>query len=294
MCILDVVNVAESLHFDDLTIELLVTQGEPAVMRFIFESGGLWVFSSSLPDSLYVIDGQIQGIGRLPERILGDFTHYGRHNCDYGVIEAKTRSECIVIGRRQQFLEYKHMHEALTQLAYRLAQKHDETAQHCERISRLSLKVGRRLNLPPDMLYALKLGGYFHDTGKLQIPNSILDKPGPLSTSEWQLVQQHTKYGRRKILELGFDCFREIAMVIGQHHERIDGSGYPHGLISSEIHICASIVAVVDSFDAMTEKRPYNTVKTSFDALQEIQSLRGVTYHPEVVDAFTEVIRDDD
>jgi HD-GYP domain-containing protein (c-di-GMP phosphodiesterase class II) len=133
----------------------------------------------------------------------------------------------------------------------------------------------------------LEFGAYFHDVGKIHIPLSILNKPAKLEPSEWEVIKKHPIFGR-ELLDNTF--IKEAGVIVEQHHERIDGSGYPYGLSGDEVLIEASIVAVADTYDAMTTDRPYRQALPQEVALEEIRKYIGIHYSKEVVRAFVSAL----
>ena len=127
------------------------------------------------------------------------------------------------------------------------------------------------------------MAGVIHDLGKISIPAEILSKPGKISDSEFSLIKQHPKAGY-EILR-GIDFNWPVADVVLQHHERLDGSGYPHNLQKDEILIEARVLGVADVIEAMASHRPYRPALGIDDAFEEITMHRGILYDPDVVDA---------
>lgn len=154
-----------------------------------------------------------------------------------------------------------------------------------------ALKIGERLHLNYESLEKLTLAAMLHDIGKVKIPANILNKPGKLTSKEYDIVKKHPVYGFEMIHKLANPS---IANIILQHHERLDGSGYPYGLYENQILIEAKIIAISDSFDAMTEDRVYRKGSPPHVAFQEIESLSGVYYDNEVVEAFGEILYEGD
>jgi HD-GYP domain-containing protein (c-di-GMP phosphodiesterase class II) len=132
---------------------------------------------------------------------------------------------------------------------------------------------------------------YLHDIGKMSIPDAILTKPTKLSSIEWETMKRHPKLGADFVGRI--PDLSSAATGILYHHENWDGSGYPEGLSETNIPLVARIIRVVDSFDAMTNTRSYNRIKTKTEALNEIINYSGVHYDPEVVDVFSEIIRNE-
>ncbi len=151
------------------------------------------------------------------------------------------------------------------------------------RIQRLSYATGQELGLEPHRLYLLNYGAYLHDLGKVRIPLEILQKPAALTPDEWRVMKRHPTFGR-ELLEPTF--MKDVGPIVEQHHERFDGSGYPHGLAGEEVLLEAAIVAVADTYDAMTTDRVYRKALPPEVAFAEIDKYAGVHYPREVVAAF--------
>ena len=144
--------------------------------------------------------------------------------------------------------------------------------------------------MPEPELRTLRQAAELHDVGKLAIPEEILNKPGPLSDDEWEFVRRHTLIGER-ILGAA-PPLGEAGKLVRSTHEHWDGSGYPDGLASSEIPLGARIIAVCDSFDAMTSPRPYAKALSSEQAIRELFRSAGTQFDPDVVEAFAAVQAD--
>jgi putative nucleotidyltransferase with HDIG domain len=156
------------------------------------------------------------------------------------------------------------------------------TAGHQRRVTQLACAVARELGLSADRVAGLRVMGLLHDMGKVSIPAEILSKPGKLSDSEFGLIKSHTQAGYEIVKEIRFPW--PVAEVILQHHERLDGSGYPQGLTGPDITLEARILAVADVVEAMSSHRPYRQALGIEAALDEISTNRGILYDPEVVD----------
>ena len=157
------------------------------------------------------------------------------------------------------------------------------TAGHQRRVTRLACAVARELGLPADRVAGLRVIGLLHDMGKISVPAEILSKPGKLSDTEFAIIKSHAQAGYEIVKEIRFPW--PVAEVILQHHERLDGSGYPKGLTSPDIILEARILAVADVVEAMASHRPYRPALGIPAALEEITQKKGVLYDPEVVDA---------
>ncbi len=163
------------------------------------------------------------------------------------------------------------------------------TEGHADRMDELAEAIGRRMGLSSVELDRIALLCKFHDIGKVGIPDSILKKPGKLTEEEYKIMKNHAAIGERIALASGE--LKEIAHLIMKHHERHDGKGYPIGLKEMEIPIECQILSVVDTYDAMTNDRPYRKALSRETAIKEIVAYRGTQFSPKVVDAFLEVMQ---
>lgn len=166
------------------------------------------------------------------------------------------------------------------------------TYHHCARIRDYSIELWKRMNPKGEGVSILSAGSYFHDIGKLAIPLEILNKPGKLTIDEWKVIKMHTTLGAEMMRNHEVERLRKAAFIVEEHHERYDGKGYPYGLVGDQISIEASIVSVVDAFDAMTTNRVYRGAMTIEDAIQEIKDGKGAQFHPMVVDEFLAMLEE--
>lgn len=189
---------------------------------------------------------------------------------------------------KRKLLESHCVHHAVsTSLRSALHNKSLETEAHIERMVKLTRFIGSQMNLSASDLDCLELLAIMHDLGKVAIPDSILNKAGPLIDEEWVIMKRHPELGCR--IASAFPELASIADDILSHHERWDGTGYPRGLASDEIPLVARIVAVVDAFDAMTTERPYRSALSVEQALAEIRRCAGTQFDPAVVDTFIQL-----
>jgi putative nucleotidyltransferase with HDIG domain len=172
----------------------------------------------------------------------------------------------------------------LTALARAIDAKSAWTAGHSERVTQLALRIGHAMGLPTKSLEIMHRGGLLHDIGKIGTPTTILDKPGRLEPEEMQIMRDHVKIGVR-ILE-PIPCFREALPMITQHHEWLDGSGYPAGLAGENICLLARILAVADCYDAMVSDRPYRKGLPQAEALKILRQRSGTQFDPTVIEVF--------
>jgi putative nucleotidyltransferase with HDIG domain len=163
------------------------------------------------------------------------------------------------------------------------------TAGHSQRVRRVSLAIGRELRLPARQLGALATAALFHDIGKIGMPDSILTKPEKLDRTEAAIMREHVTRGAEIVSRIS--SLRESVPALRHHHERWDGLGYPDRLSGTDIPIESAIIAIADSWDAMTTNRPYAVALDVDQAMLQIQSGRGKQFNPAVVDAFLSVAR---
>ena len=177
---------------------------------------------------------------------------------------------------------------ALGRFAEQLARKDPLTAAHSARVGRLTAEMGRYLGWRSPRLERLALAAYLHDLGKLGLPTALLQRPAPLALPEWHRLTRHPREGRRLLEDtpLAF-----AAAVAEEHHERLNGSGYPAGLREGELTLEGQLVAVADTFDAITHGRPYQEPRSPQGALSEINRYSGVLFAREAVSALNAVTK---
>jgi len=175
-------------------------------------------------------------------------------------------------------------------LALALDARDPYTAGHSERVSALSLAIGRCLWLDETQLEVLRLGALLHDIGKIGISDHVLMKPGPLTAEEYEIIKQHPVVGAKILRSVPF--LEPHIPIVELHHERPDGKGYPHGLRSTEIPLVASIVHVADAFDAITRARAYRPARAASEGLRELWRHAGAQFDAEVVHALAKALPD--
>jgi PAS domain S-box-containing protein len=164
------------------------------------------------------------------------------------------------------------------------------TAGHQQRVAVLASAIARQMGLSGEAIHGVSLAASIHDLGKIRIPAEILSKPGRLNSIEYELVKGHVQTGFDIIKDIQFPL--PIAQMVLQHHERLDGSGYPQGLKDGQIQLEAKILAVADVVEAMSSHRPYRPGLGLDAALDEIAKYRGTLYEPAVVDSCIAVFRE--
>ena len=177
---------------------------------------------------------------------------------------------------------------ALTALARAIDAKSPWTAGHSERVTKLALKIGRVMRLPKKEMDNLHRGGLLHDLGKIGIPPEILDKPGKLTAEEMKLMHRHVEFGVRILKPIA--AYAEVIPIVEHHHECFDGTGYPNGLSGEDISLGGQIYSVADDFDALSTDRPYRKALPFKRIINLIKDRSGSKYAPKVVEAFLEVM----
>jgi putative nucleotidyltransferase with HDIG domain len=179
----------------------------------------------------------------------------------------------------------------LTALARTIDANSPWTAGHSERVSALSVRLGKELGLERDQLNTIHRGALLHDIGKIGTPTSILNKPGPLTEEERRIVQEHTTVGARILAPIG--AFADAIPLVRNHHEWFNGAGYPDGLAGEEIPILARLLAVPDVYDALTSNRPYRAGWTHREAIEYIDHCAATQFEPSMAATFVEFMKDE-
>ncbi|MED4586162.1 HD-GYP domain-containing protein [Brevibacillus choshinensis] len=180
-------------------------------------------------------------------------------------------------------------HKFLTTMAASIDARDRYTSGHSQRVAHWGREIAKKIGMPEDKVEELYFGGILHDIGKIGIEDEILNKKGRLTPEEYDKIKQHTVIGYEIILQAGM--FNELLPAIRSHHERIDGKGYPDGLVGDEIPLMAKILAISDAFDAMVADRPYRKGLPVEEALNEIRRGSGAQFDEELAGHFIEIIQ---
>lgn len=165
------------------------------------------------------------------------------------------------------------------------------TAGHQKRVAALARLIAEEMGLPKETVENISLAGTIHDIGKVSVPAEILAKPTKLTEAEMAILKAHPGIAYEILKDTGLPY--HVLEMIYQHHERLDGSGYPRGLKNSEIRLESAILAVADVVEAMASHRPYRPALGIEAALKEIEENKGILYHPKVVDACLKLFKED-
>lgn len=165
------------------------------------------------------------------------------------------------------------------------------TRGHCDRVSMYAQAIAERMDYTQQKLETLLYAAALHDIGKIGIPAGILNKPGRLTEEEYAYVKQHPQIGYDILKDVSF--LEDVAYIVYEHHERIDGKGYPNGLTGSEIHEAAKILSIADAYDAMTSIRPYRlTPLTTDQAVEELAKNAGTGFDEQILQVFIELLEE--
>lgn len=181
--------------------------------------------------------------------------------------------------------------ESIETLRYTVEAKDNYTRGHSDRVSQYSVLIGLNLGLSPFDLKTLRIGGLFHDIGKIGISDSILLKNGKLTEEEYNEIKKHPIIGKNILSNA--EIFKDIIPIVLYHHERYDGKGYPYGLADKDIPLLARIVSVADAFDAMTSKRSYRNELSLDFVKEEIKSKIGTQFDSIVATTFLDILNNE-
>src|SRR5690554_10049 len=244
----------------------------------------------SLMDFFYVLEGKISflSLNNKEKNIIkkGDYfyTRYLQEPC---IFRTLSKVKMLYVSSQPIFHNLGESLKELHKINQDIDKMDNYTRSHSERVQDLSLKIGLNMGLNQDILTRLSLSALFHDLGKINIDNKILNKPNRLTSNEFKEIKKHPIISAEYVENIKY---MDVSEIVLQHHERIDGSGYPNGLRGNQICIEAKIMAVADSYDAMTTNRPYRKAISQKEAIDKILKLSGKIYDSKVVNAFLKVM----
>lgn len=275
-------------------LDLLVSAGEFEMIEGFLDVGQRMTLvppdapGARVTEVYFVQEGVLALVGRPEVRVGPGDRLIADGLAEPAIFEAIGAVRFLVITSVPFFHQISDTMHQLLDLAREIEIKDGYTADHCLRLQRLSFATGRELGLAPQRLHLLDYGAYLHDLGKVKVPLEILQKPGKLDEREWVVMKRHPVFGREM---LATTALAAAGSIVEQHHERGDGSGYPYGLTESEILVEAQIVAVVDTYDAMTTDRPYRKALGPDEAFAELERFAGIHHSREVHRAFLSAVR---
>jgi len=282
----------EKVSQDSGTLSLLAKGGSTEIMMqniqgekiFMIEPGD----DSDIMEFMYIIEGSLVEYGDDKNIVLSTGDYFYVNGLKSTVhFETLEEVKLLYITNQPIFQYLSNTIKDLMDIVKKFEEKDVYTKDHSSRLQYYCLKIARKLKISKDNLENIALSAYFHDLGKINVPDYILNKPGKLAEEEFEKIKKHPEDGFNMVKAT---MLRPVAEIIKQHHERLDGSGYPLGLKGKEILIEARIIAVVDSYDAMTSDRSYRKAVTPKDAMDDLWSLSGTKYDEDVVNALEEVL----
>lgn len=286
----------ESVGKRSTVLELLATNGAIEVTRQWIEAGKhFFIYASDAWtgfELIYVLSGELvlddeRGDVRVGS---GDYLHHtGLPEKAFFRVEKDV--ELLMVSSPAGFHLMRDDMQDMMRMARTVEEKDEGTEDHCTRIERLAVLTGERLGMFGQELVDLSYAAYLHDVGKIRVPDEILGKSSALTGSEWGVMKRHAEYGAEMLREKEF--LGTADGMVAAHHERFDGKGYPKGLKGEEIPLGARIIAVVDTYDAITSDRPYQTAQAKQEAVRELRDHAGTQLDPRVVDAFLSIIERD-
>jgi len=237
-------------------------------------------------DEIQMKDGRV--IDRFSAPMFSAEGHYyGRVWYFRDITEHKKYEKSLIQSFQQT---KKTLNDTIDTIAKIVEMKDPYTSGHQQRVASLVMAIAREMKLGDDHIDHLRMAAIIHDIGKIHVPSDILSKPGRLNDMEFGLIRTHTQGGYDIVKDMDLPC--GIAQSILQHHERLDGSGYPKGLRDEEILLASKILAVADVVEAMASHRPYRPALGVTAAMEEISKNRGKLYEPDVVDACLKLFKD--
>jgi HD-GYP domain-containing protein (c-di-GMP phosphodiesterase class II) len=269
---MDGVTATEAIKRDRPEIPVIAfsESHEPTDVRRVLEAGaaGYTVKSAEKDELRLLISAMLEGHGVLSSAVVQPvITHY------IGLLEASRERHRAVIESLAAAVEAKDV----------------VTSSHLRRVCHLSVELAKAIDLELALSEDFVFGCLLHDVGKIGIPDMILNKGGPLNDAEWEVMKRHPAIGMKVVEPLNLDGV--TLGIIGHHHERWDGLGYPDGLRGEQIPLAARIFTVGDAIDAMTSRRPYRAGMTLDEAVERVQQGAGTQFDPEVVEALVRLNR---
>ncbi|MEK6795383.1 MAG: HD domain-containing phosphohydrolase [Spirochaetota bacterium] len=228
--------------------------------------------------------GRVLGVAEAVNRVDGgDF-----NNGNMKLFTAMAEQCAMAIKNASHFRDLQELFlSSIKALSDAIEMKDPYTRGHSERVTLYSLLIAERMGLAREMRMNLQVAGILHDIGKIGVDEAILKKPDRLTPGEYDIIKKHVMNGVEIMKHI--KTHPDILPAIREHHERFDGAGYPDGIAGTKISMLGRIVAVADSYDAMTSDRPYRTRMAVEDAVNEIKRCSGTQFDPAIVDVFSEL-----
>lgn len=287
-------NCIEEVKQNSGTLSLIARgDGTEVLLQRIKSGSPFFLEPGDIPDTMeffYILEGSLTYKTEENEELLGKGEYFYVLDLK-SPVHFKALDDLVLLYVSTQPL-FKYLSNDIKNLTYLLSQielKDLYTHSHGKRVRDYSTMIGKKLGLSEARLEKLVFASLFHDIGKASVPDEVLKKPGRLTDDEMDFIKKHPVDGS-KMVESTF--LEDVGNIIAQHHERLDGSGYPNGLKSDEILLEAKIIGIADSFDAMTSDRPYRKAMSFETAIQELTRLSGIHYDGKLVRIFMEALEE--
>ncbi|MDR5696488.1 MAG: GAF domain-containing protein [Armatimonadota bacterium] len=271
----------------------VVASGVPFVAAAFPEDSGVRIGAEAGLGPVVIVpvrsdDGTI-GTLSVARRRVPDGCAYAPH--EVRIVEALAELAGNAIRRASLFAHLEHSYiEMVLALARAMDARDSYTAGHADRLAVWAQAVARRMGCHEQQTREIRWAALLHDIGKIGIPDSILLKPGPLTEQEWTVMRRHPAIGERILQPV--ERLRNVARLVRHHQERWDGTGYPDGLAGDTIPLGARILATVDAYGAMIDRRPYKQARSHEEAVAELRRCAGTQFDPDVVAVFVDFLQE--
>jgi HD-GYP domain-containing protein (c-di-GMP phosphodiesterase class II) len=279
---------------DNLVLKLIATGDEVDVMMYEVWADDMPAHitpgeNPNLMEFYYILEGTVLlKLDNNDEVLFEKGEHFYVYKLKHNIqFTTKDGAKFLYVSSKPLFKYLANYYEDLTLLLNQSEENDIYTYNHGNRVQMYSIKICEKLMLSKEIIESLQISSLFHDIGKCNVPYEILNKPSNLTDYEYSFIKKHSLDGGKFIK----DKFSErITKIVEQHHERLDGTGYPMGLKAGEILIEARIIAVADTYDAMTSDRAYRMGYSPKFAMEELEKLAGIHYDKAVVNALHEIL----
>jgi putative nucleotidyltransferase with HDIG domain len=285
----------EKISFEAFDISLIARgDGVEFMIQTIAKDNFFYVYPSDNQDVMeffYILEGELICELNGEKVKLGPHDYYTAKSLEDTVhFTALSKVVYLWIITEPTFYQLSENVTELKSVVDEVEKKDRYTSKHSERVSQYAVKIAKKLNLPKEKLENLYIASLLHDIGKIHTPSEILNKPERLTDEEFAIMKRHSQDGAEMVKDL---YYQDVSTIIEQHHERLNGSGYPNRLVGDEILLEARIIGVSDTFDAMTEDRIYRRAFKEQFAVDELLKLSDTHYDRKVVEAFVEILKEE-
>lgn len=287
-------------HHENVKIELLIKNIQNKLFSFVASAKECVIINekndyrrhlifSGLPYRILIvpifIDKRVKAIlVILRHQEKPDFS-----NSDRNLVEAMASEAGILLQNQNMYFELQLFTEQMAaSLIESIDAKDPYTRGHSDRVNLFSVEIGKIIGLSENNLHSLYWASLLHDLGKIGVPDTVLTKPGRLTADEFAIIKMHPERGYAILKHV--KRLREALPGIRHHHERLDGNGYPHELVGEEIPLHGRIIAVADTYDAITSTRSYRPARNNDEAMNRIRKAAGTQLDPEIVDAWIRLV----